>query len=56
MPPGGHPGGVRLSASTWRVAASSSAIWNPERPPPTTTGPHRQGLRVAVIDAVDLGD
>jgi hypothetical protein len=29
-----------IDRSTWRVAANSSAIWNPELPPPTTsTGP-----------------
>src|ERR671930_2118596 len=43
---------VAIDRSTWRVAASSSAIWNPEFPPPTTsTGPSGRawGLRYSAL-------
>jgi len=43
---------VAIDRSTWRVAASSSAIWNPELPPPTTsTGPGGRacGLRYPAL-------
>ena len=43
---------VAIDRSTWRVAASSSAIWNPELPPPTTsTGPAGRacGLRYSAL-------
>jgi hypothetical protein len=41
-----------VDRSTWRVAASSRAIWNPELPPPTTsTGPggNVRGLRYPAL-------
>ena len=43
---------VAIDRSTWRVAASSPAIWNPELPPPTTsTGPggKARGLRYPAL-------
>jgi hypothetical protein len=46
---------VAIDRSTWREAASSSAIWNPSsRPPPPAPAPPG-GPGVAVVSAVELG-
>jgi len=48
---------VAIDRSTWRVAASSSAIWNPELPTPTTsTGPSGRACGLRLPGAVQLGN